>query len=185
MEKEVQETGCPTSTVPGSPRSRTWLQFNVKGRYFMRPAKRSPRTKSSLCGMETAMKSFWTFPWACRWQNRGSRRLGPLKVSAHPCLTSEALLGEGHLPAASGQLVELPSPPKAGAETKLRVSLTRGHYPAGGPGPHLPEAAEAASIHKDPFSCTPSPSREDNKSEINGHNLCLRRANFWVLACSR
>ena len=82
MEKEVPGTGCPTSTVRVSPWSRTWLPSNVKGRSFMKAARRSTRTKSSLCGMEIAMRSFWTFPWACRSWSRGSRRLGPRKVSA-------------------------------------------------------------------------------------------------------
>lgn len=85
---------------------------------------------------------------------------------------TEALLAEGHLPAASQLPVELPR--RFIQETKWRLSLTREHYPAGGKGPHLSEAAEAASTYKDPFSCTPSPPpREDNKREINGPTSAL------------
>ena len=93
MEKEVQGTGCLMSTVPVSRRSRTWSQYNVKGRSSTRAARRSTRTRSSSCGTEIAMRSFWTFPWACRFSSRGSRHLGPLKVSAHLCLTQWGPLG--------------------------------------------------------------------------------------------
>lgn len=139
MEKEVQGTGCPMSTVPASPRSRTWLQCSVRGRSFMRAARISAGTRSSWCGTETAMRSSWTSPWAFRSQNRGGRHLGPLKVSSHLCLSQQGSssrrtrLSCEREPPPAASLLPCGAPPSAEAnagETILGMSLTKGALPS-------------------------------------------------------